>query len=483
MKKETFDEKLALHAKAGFGGIWIKTDESIEAMRAISRIASQNEWGLIQWDAGMAQTLDQFLDNLGLSPNSETRMLIVIHNPEKFLDNFPEVAQRFANVLAQCKQCRANLVVIGASFDAPLMLQRAFVVLDHDLPDKVELRSILDQMQVEVEDVDKVVDAASGLTRCEAEDAYALSFVKSGSVKADDVWRVKARELAKNGALELYEGDANFDDLCGLDAVKEFCEASAGNPDAKGILMLGVPGAGKSQFAKALGNRVGLPTISIDFGAMMGSLVGQTEERLRRSLQAVERMAPAILFADEIEKALSGAGSSNDSGVSQRMLGTLLTWLNDRDCGIYFIGTCNDIEQLSSVSAGAFTRAERFDGIFYIGLPTKEQREAMWEMYLGKYELQDESASCVNDDGWTGAEIKSCCRLARLLGKSIEDASRMVVPVCKTAEAAIDRLEQWSHERALDANCGGIYVSPRFATKRLPAQSKSDVSKARSSRF
>lgn len=475
MKKETFDEKLAMHAKAGFGGIWIKTDEAVEAMRSILKIASQNEWEQIQWDAGMAQTLDQFLDGIGLSPNNSTRLLIVIHNPEKYLENFPEVAQRFANVLAQCKQCKANLIVIGASFEAPLMLQRAFVVLDHDLPDKDELRSILDQMQVEVEDIEKAVDAASGLTRCEAEDAYALSFVKSGAVKAEEVWRVKARELSKNGALELYEGDASFDDLCGLDAVKEFCESSAGNADAKGILMLGVPGAGKSQFAKALGNRVGLPTISIDFGAMMGSLVGQTEERLRRSLQAVERMAPAILFADEIEKALSGAGSSNDSGVSQRMLGTLLTWLNDRDCGIYFIGTCNDIEQLSSVSAGAFTRAERFDGIFYIGLPTKEQREAMWKMYLKKYGIDEgegDGIGDVNDEGWTGAEIKSCCRLAKLLGKSVAETSRMVVPVCKTAEAAIDRLEQWSHERALDANCGGIYVSPRFVSKTAVAANK-----------
>lgn len=472
MKKETFDEKLTMHAKAGFGGIWIKTDEAAEAMRSILKIASTNDWDVFHWDAGMAQTLDQFLDGINLSPNNNSRLLIIVHNPEKFMENFPEVSQRVANVISQCKQCKANLVAIGASFDVPLMLQRAFVVLDHDLPDKAELRSVLDQMQIDVEDAEKVVDAASGLTRCEAEDAFALSFVKSGSVKAEDVWRVKARELSKNGALELYDGDASFGELCGLEAVKEFCEASAGKRDAKGILMLGVPGAGKSQFAKALGNRVGLPTISIDFGAMMGSLVGQTEERLRRSLQAVERMAPAILFADEIEKALSGAGSSNDSGVSQRMLGTLLTWLNDRDSGIYFIGTCNDIGQLSSVSAGAFTRAERFDGIFYIGLPTSEQRGAMWEMYANKYEIELHGLENVNDEGWTGAEVKSCCRLARLLGKSIPETSRMVVPVCKTAEAAIDKLEQWSHERALDANFGGIYVSPRFASTAPRASSK-----------
>jgi SpoVK/Ycf46/Vps4 family AAA+-type ATPase len=131
------------------------------------------------------------------------------------------------------------------------------------------------------------------------------------------------------------------------------------------VLLLGVPGTGKSAFAKALGKETGRPTLVLDVGALMGSLVGQTEQNARRALQIADAMAPCILFIDELEKALSGAAGSgqNDSGVSSRMLGTLLSWMNDHTSNVYLIATCNDISRM----APELSRAERFDGIVFLG--------------------------------------------------------------------------------------------------------------------
>ncbi len=125
-------------------------------------------------------------------------------------------------------------------------------------------------------------------------------------------------------------------------------------------------------------------------------------------------MAPCVLFVDEIEKALSGAsGSQSDSGVSARLFGTLLTWLNDHTSDVYFVGTCNDISKLPP----EFSRAERFDGIFFLDLPDAETRSTIWNLYLTQYGL-DPQQPRPNDQQWTGAEIKACCRLARLAGSA-----------------------------------------------------------------
>src|SRR5208282_3762528 len=107
----------------------------------------------------------------------------------------------------------------------------------------------------------------------------------------------------------------------------------------------GVSGTGKSAFAKALGNETGRPTLLLDIGALMGSLVGQSEANLRQALRIADAMSPCILFADELEKGLSGVGSSGDSGVSTRLFGNLLTWLADHDSDVFFTGTCNDISK------------------------------------------------------------------------------------------------------------------------------------------
>ena len=167
------------------------------------------------------------------------------------------------------------------------------------------------------------------------------------------------------------------------------------------------PGTGKSAFCKALGNETGRPTLMLDIGSLMGSLVGATEQNIRQALRIADAMSPAILFVDELDKGLSGIGSTGDSGVSTRLFGTLLTWLSDHETDVFFVATANDISKLPP----EFTRAERFDGVFFLDLPAGKDKEAIWDLYRGQFGIPAAQARPA-DANWTGAEIKSCCRLA-----------------------------------------------------------------------
>jgi SpoVK/Ycf46/Vps4 family AAA+-type ATPase len=272
---------------------------------------------------------------------------------------------------------------------------------------------------------------------------------------------VKGQQLKKSGLVSIHRGTESFQQLGGLENLKAFClramrrqsEPKAGNRP-RGVLLLSPPGCGKSQFAKALGNETGRPTVVLDVGALLGSLVGQSESNVRAALKLADAMAPCVLFADEIEKALAGATSSGqtDSGVTARVFGSLLTWLNDHESDVFFVGTCNDASKLPP----EFARAERFDGVFFLDLPGKKQREAIWDIYLGQYGL-DVSQPKPDDTNWTGAEIKSCCRLASLLDVPLVQAAQNVVPVAVTAGDKIEGLRQWASGRCLSADRAGVY--------------------------
>jgi SpoVK/Ycf46/Vps4 family AAA+-type ATPase len=198
----------------------------------------------------------------------------------------------------------------------------------------------------------------------------------------------------------------------------------------------------------------------LDLGALMGGIVGQTETAVRQALKIADAMAPCVLFLDEIEKGFAGTGTDT-SGVTTRMFGSFLTWLNDHTTDVFVISTSNNIKALPP----EFSRAERFDGIFFVDLPSAEQRDAIWDIYEKVYKIgQDDKRP--NSEGWTGAEIRACCRLAALLGCSLQDAALNVVPVSATAADAMEGLRQWASGRCLDADRPGIYNR----TRTMPAE-------------
>jgi len=270
---------------------------------------------------------------------------------------------------------------------------------------------------------------------------------------------LKGQALKKSGLLTLHRGGETFANLGGLDALKAFCSRALrpGRPAgarARGVLLLGPPGSGKSALCKALGNETGRPTLILDVGALMGSLVGSTEANARQALGLIDAMAPCVVMIDEVEKALAGsAGGQGDGGVAARLFGSLLTWMNDHESDAFVVCTANDVSRLPP----EFSRAGRMDACFFLDLPGPREKEAIWRQYLVGYEL-DPAQRRPQDRDWTPAEVKACCRLAALLEIPLLEAARNIVPVAVTAGEAVERLRAWAAGRCLAADRPGLYT-------------------------
>ena len=180
-----------------------------------------------------------------------------------------------------------------------------------------------------------------------------------------------------------------------------------------------------------------------------------------------------MVLLDEVDKAFGSAsgGSNSDSGVSARMFGTFLTWLNDRESDSFVVCTANDVQSLPP----EFARAERFDSVFFVDLPTGEERELIWNQYITAYGL-DPDQKKPKDDSWTGAEIKACCRLSALLDVPLKQAAQNVVPVANTAKESIESLRTWAAGRCCDASKGGLYSAKSKSKARSRRKVKVDPS-------
>lgn len=475
-------DQLTGYIHAAFTGLWVVTHEPDEAERELAQLAKQQSWKLAAWDMASGLRLlansnskgDQ--KNTVHDPNSTDPLavlralpalsdadgtaILILHNFHRFLNN-PEIVQNaFAQLIAG-KQQRTFIVVLSPLVQIPVELEKLFVVIEHSLPDRTQLEGIAREVANEESDLPKgdefrrVLDAACGLTRYEAEGAFALSLSRHNLIRPDVIWELKAQALKKSNLLTLHRGQENFSSLGGLGNLKDFCQRAlrpGREVKPRGVLLLGVSGSGKSQFCKALGNETGRPTLILDVGSLMASLVGQSEANLRQALRIADAMSPCILFCDELEKALSGVGSQGDSGVSSRLFGNLLTWLSDHESDVFFVGTSNDISKLPP----EFTRAERFDGVFFLDLPNIAERDAIWALYRSYFKIP-EGQIRPDDSSWTGAEIRACCRLSALLDVPLTQAARNVVPVAVTASESVERLRTWASGRCLCATNPGIY--------------------------
>jgi hypothetical protein len=470
-------DQLTDYVNAAFAGLWIQTHESDEAEREISQHARDQKWKLAVWDianglhlpgstngaksdAGAGDPLAALRALPALAQPKGTALLL-LHNFHRFLSS-PDVVQTLFKSLVAGKQQRTFVVVLSPVVQIPVELEKLFVVIEHALPDHEQLERIARELTSDSpddlpkgDDLQRVLEAASGLTRYEAEGAFALSLTRHNAIQPQAIWELKAQTLKKNNLLTLYRGSERFDSLGGIANLKEFCRRAlrpGKRVRPRGVLLLGPPGTGKSMFCKALGNETGRPTLMLDIGTLMGSLVGATEANIRHALRVADACSPCCLFIDELEKALSGVGSQGDSGVSTRLFGTLLTYLSDHDSDVFFVATSNDISKLPP----EFTRAERFDGVFFIDIPIAKDRDAIWDQYRKQFSIPETQVR-PDDSDWTGAEIKSCCRLASLLDVTLTQAAYNVVPVAVTAAEQVERLRAWASGRCLDASGPGIY--------------------------
>lgn len=304
---------------AGFSGIWVETMECDDAVTTIRKLAEERKWGFDVWDidqqlaSGVISAPGplQAVRSMDLPKTNETQIL-VLKNFHRFIGN-PEVLQALANRVVRGKGEGRYVIIVAPTVALQPEIEKLFTVVHHELPDQPQLTAICNDLFGEGsafekpadEQITSVVDASRGLTRQEAENAFALSLVRNNKLEPDTIWGIKAQTLEKSGTMTLYRGDANFEHLGGLENLKQFClramrRQGEQNVDKrpKGVLLLSPPGCGKSQFAKALGNEVGRPTVMLDFGSLMGKFVGESEGNMRRALKQVDAMAPCVLFVD-----------------------------------------------------------------------------------------------------------------------------------------------------------------------------------------
>jgi hypothetical protein len=482
----TLATTLSEYVRAAFSGLYVETHEPDEALREIHELCRAERWSLATWDIDRGLTIPGAQEaavqsatdplaavrSLPALATPDGTALLVLKNFHRFL-NSAEIVQALQHQLQAGKAARTFVVILAPIVQIPIELEKLFVVLERDLPGREQLTEIARGVATEPGDLPqgaeltRLLDAAAGLTRYEAEGAFALSLTRHGRLQSDVIWELKSQTLKKSGLLTLHRGGERFDSLGGLEALKAFCRRAlqpGRSVKPRGVLLLSPAGCGKSHFCKALGAETGRPTLTLDIGALMGGLVGETERNIRQALKIVDAMAPCVCFCDELEKGLSGVNSTGDSGVSTRLFGTLLSWLSDHESDVMFVATANDIRRLPP----EFTRAERLDGVFFIDLPSAEQRRAIWQLYRRQYDVPA-SQPMPADEGWTGAEIKSCCRLSALLDVPLSEAARNVVPVSVTAAETVEQLRDWASGRCLNADGGGIYqrVSTGSARRKI----------------
>ncbi len=369
---------------------------------------------------------------------------------------------------------RKVLIIVGSDpFEKaiPEILKRDFAHVTFNLPDDKEIEEIYkfiinsakgNPKFVEPDEKTKarIISGAKGLSSSEITKIFSYSIVKNNGVFDPlTVEELRAEEINSTPGLKIGKYNKNLDDLKGFDLAKEVVEEWINDENAKGILLLGPAGTGKTTFCQAISTYYDRLIIEMEMAGLMGSgLVGQAEAAMRKALDVVTAnanpAAPLILFIDEIEKGLagtSGAGSqggANDGGTTDRSNAQFLKFMSDaRPKGIYIVASCNDIERLPAAYVRRFDTAPIF-----VDLPNKLEQAAILTHYQKKYNL---TAQPANMEGWNGAEIEGWCKLAAKkisLGKNANDADELVVPVSKTMSKEINYLRQWKEGRTIPAN-------------------------------
>lgn len=412
---------------------------------------------LLQW------IRDLIKDSDGFGGFDTIRRLIYVYNAGASLSGpktDPVFTQGLIDLIPELKTTNTSLVLFeGPSFHMSGYLSTYTTYVDVPLPNTETILEHIRGMsetfsEGEVhEDREAAANALKGLTYWEIEQGYALEWTKNnyGLPEAKSLLALKEEIISASPALRLITETPRMDHVKGHENLKRFLRATAGNPGAKGTILLGVQGVGKSMCAQALAGEVGLPLVEFNLSAVFGGIIGQSEGQMHQALDIIRAVSPCIVFLDELEKALAGAKGSgrSDAGVTTRVTAELLKFLQDRPDGIYVIATCNDVESIDP----EYLRAERWDALFFTDLPTYSEREQILTHYKGVYkQKKDTTVGAIDLEGWTGAEIKSLCRIAHLMGSPLIDAKQYVVPISQTRKEDIDRLREVWKPRCVAAS-------------------------------
>lgn len=431
------------------------------------------------------------LNALDMVANSREAAIFVLKDFHPFLDkdrggpDYPVIVRRLRDITNDLKESRKTLVILSPILRFPPDLEKDITVLDYSLPTLDELEVSLDrvvrsaretagvQIRMRSDERERVLKAARGLTCLEAENVFAKSLVMGRKLDLSIIIAEKEQLISRSQVLEYYETVEGFSNVGGLGLVKQwlrkrgnaFTERARqfGLPEPKGLLLLGVQGAGKSLLAKAVASQWQLPLLRLDLGRVFSELVGSSEQNMRQALGLAENVAPCVMWLDEMEKGLAGSsGSGNsDAGTSARVFGSLLTWMQEKTSPVFVIGTANDISALPP----EVLRKGRFDEIFFVDLPQLQERREIFVIHLarrGRDALNyDLNGLAVATDGFSGAEIEQV--IIDGLYDAFEDSRELssedlfvnienTIPLSQTMETKITALRQWARKHARPAS-------------------------------
>lgn len=488
-------EELNILIQAQYPLIYLVTSEEERAELAISTIAQARPqrriylWtvthGIVEY--GQPRNVTQ---HNTVSPEAAIEWAIRQREPgififkdlHPFIDS-PATTRWLRDAIASFKGTQKTILLMSPVQQVPIELEKEVVVLDFALPDMTELNQVLSKQlelsrgrRISTEAREKLLKAALGLTRDEAEKVYRKAQVTTGNLtesEVDIVLSEKKQLIRRNGILDYIEEDETLEAVGGLEELKHWLKQRSnafterareyGLPQPKGMLILGVPGCGKSLIAKTTSRLWGLPLLRLDMGRVYdGSMVGRSEANLRNALKTAESISPAILFIDELDKAFAGGTGSADSdgGTSSRIFGSFLTWMQEKTSPVFVMATANRVERLP----GEFLRKGRFDELFFVDLPTADERKEIFNIHLVKRKRDvtrfdlDQLAKVA--DGFSGAEIEQAL-IAAMYEAFAQDreftqldiiaAIKSTLPLSKTMTEQVTALRDWARQRARPA--------------------------------
>lgn len=490
MASSTADTELEMLIRAKYPIIYIVSWEEGRVEAALRRIAQDRGKKILFWTItqGMVQNANH-RDNATRDPmnaldfvmDSREQALFVLKDFHAFIGN-TEITRRLRDLFVSLKMTYKTLIILAPLLKLPSELEKEITVVDYGLPDRDDLDVLLEgiiqkakenpNLNVALSDLerDQILKAAQGLTVNEAENVFAKSLVEKHKFDVDVILSEKEQIIRKSGILEYYPFSEQIGDVGGLDNLKEWMEKRTvsftekarafGLPEPRGVLLLGVQGCGKSLSAKAIGSLWRLPLLRLDVGRIFAGIVGSSEENMRKAIRVAESVAPAILWIDELEKGFSGTQSSgqSDGGTTSRVFGTFLTWMQDKKAATFVVATSNDVTALPP----ELLRKGRFDEIFFIDLPSAEERADIFNIHLRKRKRNPEEFDlkrlAAATPGFSGAEIEACVVDAlynafdnegkELTTDAIVDAAHHTVPLAMTMRERIEDLREWANTRA-----------------------------------
>lgn len=486
---------LALIIRSRFPIVQVETREETRIMKLLERVTNLENWPLFVWSIAdglkrvpradtMTQTYE-FQDVLRHIDKTPQNGVYTLLDAQPYFEN-PVNVRLIKEIAQEYYKTARTMIFVGAKLDLPDELSRMSARFCLPLPDVARVREIFKEeaglwqrqdggsLKGDQNAVELIVQHLAGMCEEDARRLIRESIRDDGIISLEDAQRVlkfKRDALGQGGLLEFEMDTGNFSDIGGLGGLKRWLDlrrvafsgdaAKLGVDPPKGVLLLGVQGAGKSMAAKAIAGSWNVPLMRLDFGVLYNKFQGESERNLREALKQAEAMAPCVLWIDEIEKGLASDGGSSDGGVSRRMLGTVLTWMAERAAKVFLVATANDVTQLPP----ELLRKGRMDEIFFVDLPDAATRADIFRIHLKKRKLDpakfDLSQLAVAADGFSGAEIEQSIVAAiyEALATKQPLATQLLLaeiahtrPLSVVMAEKVEGLRQWAAGRTVRAD-------------------------------